>query len=147
MAPPCAAALCHALRRLKHMSCGAPLTPVGGPHLPGHLVLAALPRRVSWLRISLKGALVRDLRTSSDQSAGMSGPCPQLHQLVQTGGPFGRDPAAARRRRRQESLARLLANGIWESWTELARSRGTPLDSPFRNPSDIVDTSPILSSG
>ena len=69
----CAAALCHALRRLEHLSCGAP---VGGPHL----VVAALPRRVSWLRMSLKGALVRDLRTSSDQSAGMSSPCPQLHQ-------------------------------------------------------------------
>ena len=43
----CAAALCHALRRLEHLLCGAP---VGGPHL----VVAALPRRVSWLGVSLR---------------------------------------------------------------------------------------------
>jgi len=43
----CAAALCHALRRLEHLLCGAP---IGGPHL----VVAALPRRVSWLGASLR---------------------------------------------------------------------------------------------
>jgi hypothetical protein len=114
----CAAALCHALRRLEHLLCGAP---VGGPHL----VVAALPRRVSWLSMSLRelSCVICALRAINLQ--GCQVPAPSYtseFRLVDLA-------VAIQRLRVGVGVGRALrdfSQESFESWTKLARSRGTP---------------------
>ena len=111
--------LCHALRRLEHLLCGAP---VGGTHL----VVAALPRRVSWLSMSLRelSCVICALRAINLQ--GCQVPAPSYtseFRLVDLA-------VAIQRLRVGVGVGRALrdfSQNSFESWTKLARFLATPL--------------------